>query len=308
MKILVTGGAGYIGSVLVPQLLKKGHEVTVVDDFRYHQTSLLEHCSNKKLEIIRGDARDKNLVKQHLKTADAIFPLACLTGAPICSADPVGARTINFEAVKMLVDLKSKNQLLIFPSTQSVYGHQTEICTEKTKPIPLSVYSKLKVDAENVIADSQNWILFRLATVFGVSPRMRRDLLVNDFTYRALYDKSTLLFEPHFRRDYLYIGDVAKAFIFCLENFNKLKEEIYNIKLSDVNLTKQELCEEIKRQIPSFVFLEAAFSEDPDKRDYVVSSDKIERLGFKANTSIQTGITELIKGYQVVKVDAYSNI
>src|SRR3989338_3896298 len=173
MKILVTGGAGYIGSILVPKLLKKGYMVTVVDDFRYGQTPLLEHCSNKKLAIIRGDARDKSLIQQQLKNADVVFPLACLTGAPICNANPVGARTTNFEAVKMIVDLKSKNQLLIFPSTQSVYGHQTKVCTEKTKPIPLSLYSKLKVDAENIISDSDNWILFRLATVFGVSPRMR---------------------------------------------------------------------------------------------------------------------------------------
>jgi nucleoside-diphosphate-sugar epimerase len=308
MKILVTGGGGYIGSVLVPKLLKKGYEVTVIDDFRYHQTPLLEHCSNKKLHVIRGDVRDKNLIKGQLKNVDAIFPLACLTGAPVCNADPIGAKTINFEAVKMIVENKSKNQLLIFPSTQSVYGHQTEICTEKTKPLPLSLYSKLKVDTENTIGESENWILFRLATVFGVSPRMRRDLLVNDFTYRALYDKSTLLFEPHFRRDYLYVGDVAEAFIFCLENFSKLKEEVYNIKLSGVNLTKKELCEEIKKQIPQFVFLEAAFAKDPDKRDYVVSSEKIEKTGFKATTSIQQGITELIKAYQIAKIDAYSYI
>lgn len=308
MKILVTGGAGYIGSILVPKLLKRGFDVIVLDNFRYNQTSLLEHCHDKKLEIIRGDARDKDLIKQQLKTADVIFPLACLTGAPICNLDPIGARTINFEAVKMIVDLKSKNQLLIFPSTQSVYGHQTQICTEETKPYPLSLYSKLKVDVEKVISSSQNWILFRLATVFGLSPRMRLDLLVNDFTYRALNDKFIVLFEANFRRDYLYIGDVADAFIFCLKNFKKLKEEIYNIKLSNVNLTKRQLCEEIKKQIPNFVYLESPISEDPDKRDYIVSSEKIEKAGFRAKTSIQIGITELIKGYQIIKLDQYSNI
>lgn len=207
----------------------------------------------------------------------------------------------------MIVDLKSKNQLLIFPSTQSVYGHQTEICTEETTPYPLSLYSSLKVDAEKVISQSKNWLLFRLATVFGISPRMRFDLLVNDFTYRALYDKFIVLFEANFRRDYIYIGDVADAFIFCLENFNSLKENIYNVKLSGINLTKKELCEEIKKQVPNFVYLESPIAEDPDKRDYVVSSEKIERKGFKAKTSIQDGITELIKGYQIIKVYEYSN-
>lgn len=307
MKILVTGGAGYISSILVPKLLIKGYQVTVLDNFRYRQSSLLDHCHNKKLEIIRGDARDERLIKGQLKSADAIFPLACLTGAPISNFDPIGAKTINLDAVKMIVDHKSKNQLLIFPSTQSVYGNQKEICTEKTLPHPLSLYSSLKVEAEKVISSSQNWILFRLATVFGLSPRMRLDLLVNDFTYRALYGKFIVLFEANFRRDYVYIGDVADAFIFCLKNFRKLKEEIYNIKLSNVNLTKKELCEEIKKQIPNFVYLESPIAEDPDKRDYIVSSKKIERLGFKAKISIQNGIAELIKGYQIIKVDEYSN-
>lgn len=307
MKILVTGGAGYIGSILVSKLLKQGFGVTVVDNFRYHQTSLLEHCHDKKLTIIRGDARDERLIKEQLKKVDVIFPLACLTGAPICNYDPVGAKTINFEAVKMIVDNKSKNQVVIFPSTQSVYGHQTEICTEETKAFPLTLYSSLKMDAEKVISSTHNWILFRLATVFGLSPRMRLDLLVNDFTYKAVYDKFVVLFEANFRRDYVYIGDVADAFIFCLKNFRKLKEEIYNIKLSNVNLTKRQLCEEIKKQIQKFIYLESPISQDPDKRDYIVSSQKIERLGFKAKTSIQKGIAELIKGYQIIKIDEYSN-
>ncbi len=308
MKILVTGGAGYIGSVLVPKLLEQGYEVTVIDDFRYRQTSLLEHCNNKKLEIVRGDVRNKDLIKKHLATAEVIFPLACLTGAPLCNFDPLGARTINLDAVKIILELKSKNQLLIFPSTQSVYGQQTEICTEETQPKPLSLYSSLKVEAEEMVASSSNWILFRLATVFGVSPRMRLDLLVNDFTYRAFYDKFTVLFEANFRRDYIYVGDVADAFLFSLKNFTRLKEEIYNIKLSNVNLTKKELCEEIKKQIPDFVYLEFPISKDPDKRDYIVSSEKIEKEGFIAQTSIQDGISELIKAYQIIKTDEYSNI
>lgn len=307
MKILVTGGAGYIGSILIPKLLEEGYHVTVLDNFRHHQSSLLDHCHNKRLTIIRGDARDKRLVKELIKKVDAIFPLACLTGAPLTNSDPIGAKTTNFDAIKMIVEEKSDSQLLIFPSTQSVYGQQEEICTEKTKPLPLSLYSSLKVDAENAISLSKNWILLRLATVFGLSPRMRLDLLVNDFTYRALHDRFVVLFEANFRRDYAYIGDVADAFVFCIKNFTKLKEEIYNIKLSKVNLTKKELCEEIRKQIPHFVYLESPFAEDPDKRDYVVSSEKIERKGFSAKTTIGDGIAELIKGYQIIKIDEYSN-
>ena len=307
MNVLVTGGAGYIGSTLVPKLLKHGFRVTVIDNFRYHQTSLLEHCNNKNLEIIRGDARDERLIKHQLKTADVIFPLACLTGAPISNFDPIGAKTTNLDAVKTIVKLKSNNQLLIFPSTQSVYGQQNQSCTEETVPVPLSLYSTLKVKAEKVISSSQNWILLRLATVFGLSPRMRLDLLVNNFTYRALYDKFLILFEANFKRDYVYIGDASDAFIFCLKNFKKLNEEIYNIKLANVNLTKKELCREIKKQVPDFVYLESPIGQDPDKRDYIVSSEKIENKGFKAKTSIGQGITELVKGYQIIKVDEYSN-
>ncbi len=307
MKILVTGGAGYIGSILVPELLKLDHQVTVIDNFRYNQVSLLEHCGSKNLTIIRGDVRDKSLIKDYLKKVEVIFPLACLTGMPICVQDPIGARTTNLDAVKMLADLKSKDQIIIFPSTQSVYGHQMKICTEETKLSPISLYASLKVEAEKIILESKNWILFRLATVFGISPRMRLDLLVNDFTYRALFDKYMVLFEANFKRDYLHIKDVASAFIFCLNNFNNLKEQIYNIKLYNVNLTKKELCEEIKKQLPDFVYLESPIAKDLDKRDYIVSSAKIEKLGFKASISIQEGINELVKGYQIIKRNQYSN-
>ena len=310
MKILVTGGAGYIGSILVPELLKRGHEVTVIDNFIYNQTSLLDCCYNKNLTIVRGDARSKNIIAKHLRNVDAIFPLACMTGAPLCDKDTIAAKTVNFEAVKMILELRSKEQAIIFPTTNSGYGigQKGIYCTEKTPLNPISLYGRLKVETEKMLLDAGNCITLRLATVFGISPRMRLDLLVNDFTYRAVTDHFLVLFESHFKRNYIHIQDVAKAFIHCLDNFNKMKDEPYNVGLSNANLSKWELCEEIKKQISNFYFTEAKVGEDPDKRDYIVSNKKIESTGFTPEYSLQQGITELIKGYQVIRRNQFSNI
>jgi len=310
MKILVTGGAGYIGSILVPDLLKKNHEVIVVDNFIYNQTSLLDCCYNENLTIIRGDVRNRNIISKHLRNVDAIFPLACMTGAPLCEKDPIAAKTVNFDAVKMILELRSKDQLIIFPTTNSGYGigEKGIYCTEKTPLNPISLYGRLKVETEKMLLDAGNCITLRLATVFGISPRMRLDLLVNDFTYRAVTDHCLVLFESHFKRNYIHVRDVAKAFIHCLDNFDKLKDEPYNVGLSNANLSKWELCEEIKKQIPNFYFIEAKIGEDPDKRDYIVSNKKIESTGFKPDYLLQQGIAELIKGYRVIKINQFSNI
>ena len=310
MKILVTGGAGYIGSILVPELLKKGHEVIVIDNFMYNQTSLLDCCYDEKLTVVRGDARDKELVSKYLKNVDAIFPLACLTGAPLCEKDPIAAKTVNFDAVKMILELRSKGQIIIFPTTNSGYGiGQKDIhCTEETPLNPISLYGRLKVELEKILLEAGNCITLRLATVFGISPRMRLDLLVNDFTYRAVTDHSIVLFEAPFKRNYIHVRDVAKAFIHSLENFNTTKDELYNVGLSDANLSKWELCEEIKKQIPDFYFVETKIGEDPDKRNYIVSNAKIERTGFKPDISLQKGIAELIKGFQIIRKNLYTNI
>jgi len=310
MKILVTGGAGYIGSVLVPELLLKGHEVIVVDNFMYGQQSLLDCCYHENLSLIRGDVRDKALIASCMKKADAIFPLACLTGAPLCSKDPIGARTINFDAIKMILELRKKTQKIIFPTTNSGYGvgQKGIFCTETTPLNPISLYGTLKVDIEKLILKSGNTITLRLATVMGVSPRMRLDLLVNDFTYRAVNDRFLVIFEPHFKRNYVHVRDVAKAFIHCLDNFNSMKNEPYNVGLSEANLSKWELCEEIKKQVPDFYFTEAKIGEDPDKRDYVVSNEKIEATGWHADYSLQRSIAELIKGYQVIKRNQFANV
>ena len=310
MKILVTGGAGYLGSVIVPQLLAQGHEVTVIDNFMYNQTSLLDCCHDKRLTIIRGDARDKNLLTRCMKNADAIFPLACLTGAPLCAKDPEAAQSIVLGAVKTILEMRSKDQMIIYPTTNSGYGvgEKGKFCTEETPLRPISLYGKLKVEAENAILDAGNGITLRLATAFGVSPRMRLDLLVNDFTYRAVYDRFVVLFEAHFKRNYIHVRDVAKAFVHGLNHFDRMKNQPYNVGLSDANLSKLELCEEIKKQVSDFTFIESNIGEDPDKRDYIVSNAKIEKTGFKPDVSLADGIGELIRGYQIIKRNQYANI
>lgn len=310
MKVLVTGGAGYIGSILVPELLKAGHEVTVVDNFFYNQSSLLDVCHDPKLKIIRGDARDKKLMAEELKGKDFILPLACLVGFPICDKFPDEAKVINLDAVKMISELRNPEQKIIFPNTNSGYGvGQKDIyCTEDTPLKPISHYGQLKVAAERALLDAGNAITLRLATVFGVSPKMRLDLLVNDFVYRAVNDGYVVLFEAGFKRNYIHVRDVARAFIHAMNNFDKMKNEPYNVGLSSANLSKKELCEEIKKQIPSFYFVEAQIGEDIDKRNYIVSNEKIEKTGFKPKVTLEEGIAELIKGYQIIKRNQFGNV
>ena len=309
MKILVTGAAGYIGSILTPTLLNAGHEVVALDNFMYNQSSLLDVCYNEKLRIVRGDVRDKKLMEKLIKEADAIFPLACLTGAPLCAKDPTGAQNILYDAIIDMLKITSPNQRVIFPTTNSGYGigEKGKHCTEETPLRPISLYGKLKVDAENAILDAGG-ITLRLATAFGVSPRMRLDLLVNDFTYRAVYDRFVILFEAHFNRNYIHVRDISKAFVHGLNHFDKMKKQPYNVGLSEANMTKLQLCQEIKKFVPDFYFVEATIGEDPDKRDYIVSNEKIEKTGFKPDVSLQKGIQELIKAYQVIKRNQYANI
>jgi nucleoside-diphosphate-sugar epimerase len=310
MKLLVTGGAGYIGSTLIPMLLEKGAEVTVVDNFFYKQNSLLNVCFNPKLKIVRGDCRDENLMKNVIKNQDFILPLACLVGAPLCDKFPQEAKSINLDAIKMIIKLRTPKQKIIFPNTNSGYGIGKAgiFCTEKSPLSPISFYGKLKVDAEKALLRSGNVITLRLATVFGISPRMRLDLLVNDFVYRALNDGYIVLFEADFKRNYIHVRDVARVFIHCIDNFTKMKNETYNVGLSDANLSKRELCEEIKKQIPRFTFVISPIGKDPDQRNYIVSNDKIEKTGYKPQVSLSLGITELIKGYQIIKRQEFSNI
>ena len=309
-KILVTGGAGYLGSILVPELLKAGHKVTVLDNFMFKQNSLAHCCADPNFAVVRGDARDEAVVRGLLKDADVVIPLAALVGAPICAMDPIGATTTNLDAQLMLIRLLSSDQRVLVPITNSGYGigEKGKFCTEETPMRPISLYGRHKVEVEQAALDRGNTVSFRLATVFGMAPRMRIDLLVNDFTYRAVYDRSVLLFEPHFSRNYIHIRDVTRAFIHGLENFDRMKGQPYNVGLSDANLTKLQLAEKIREHVPSFVFVEAPIGEDPDKRDYIVSNEKIESTGYKPAHSLDMGIIELIKGYTMIRNSIYGNI
>ena len=310
MRILVTGGAGYIGSVLVPRLLSEGYAVTVLDSLMYRQTTLLDCCRNPKFEFVRGDVRDRSVLAPLVAKCDAILPLACLVGAPLCDRDPVGATTTNLEAVSLLLKLRGKHQPIIFPMTNSGYGvgEQGIFCTEETPMRPVSLYGRLKVDTEKMLLDDGDVVTLRFATVFGASPRMRLDLLVNDFVYRAVADGCVVLFEAHFKRNYLHITDAAGAFIHSLVNFGKMKNQPYNVGLDEANLSKMGLCQEIKKQIPGFVFMESAIGEDKDKRNYIVSNAKMEAAGFKAKTTIQDGVRELISAFQIVRKSEHSNV
>ena len=310
LSILVTGGAGYLGSIMVPELLAEGHRVTVFDNFMYKQNSLAAVCSHPDFAVVHGDARNEPLVKDVVKSADVIIPLAALVGAPLCDKDPVGATTLNRDGQIMLLKALSKDQRILMPITNSGYGvgEAGKFCTEESPLRPVSLYGRHKVEIEKVALDRGNTISFRLATVFGMAPRMRIDLLVNDFVYRAVYDRAVILFEPHFKRNYIHVRDVARAFLHGLKNFEDMKDEPYNVGLSDANISKWELCEKIKEHVPEFAYQEAPIGEDPDKRDYIVSNEKIESTGFKPAYSLDMGIQELIKGYAMIRNSVYGNM
>ena len=308
-KILITGGAGYIGSILVPHLINLGHTVTVLDNFIFKQNSLSHVCVEPKFQIVRGDARDISNLRLLSKDADIIVPLAALVGAPLCDTDVLGASSTNYEAIKTLMSLLSKEQKVLIPITNSGYGvgEKDKLCDEETPLRPITHYGKTKVQAESCVLERGNAISFRLATVFGMAPRMRLDLLVNDFVYRAVNDNAVVLFESHFKRNYIHIRDVSRAFVHAIDNFEKMENEAYNVGLSDANLSKWELCEKIKKYLPKFVFMDAPIGEDPDKRDYIISNKKIEKLGFKTQYSLEDGIMELIKGYKMIRNVSYGN-
>lgn len=310
MKILVTGAAGYIGSVLTPMLLQKEWEITVLDNFMYGQTSLLGCCHYPNLDIVRGDARDEQLISGLIKKVDCIIPLAAIVGAPACDQDSTAATSINLEAIRLILKLRSKSQMIVYPNTNSGYGIGQEgiYCTEETPLNPISLYGRLKVQAESEILSAGNAVSFRLATVAGVSPRMRLDLLVNDFVHRALTDRFVVLFEAHFKRNFLHVRDAARAFIHTIGHFEEMDDGAYNVGLSDANLSKLELCQEIQRQIPDFYFYASPIGHDPDKRNYIVSNAKIEKTGFKAIIPLSATITELIKGLQIVRPRQFKNL
>ena len=310
MKILITGGAGYLGSIMTPHLLGLGHEVTVLDNFLFRQNSLADCCQYDTFNIVRGDCRDADNIKPLLKDADVIIPLAALVGAPMCNDDKLAAESVNHGAVKLLCDLASTDQRIIMPITNSGYGvgEEGKFCTEETPLRPITLYGRTKVAAEESVLARDNSISFRLATVFGMAPRMRLDLLVNDFVYRAVNDRALLIFEGHFKRNYIHVRDIARVFEHAIDNFDAMKGKPYNAGLEEANLSKLELCAKIKEHLPNFVYVEAEVGEDPDKRDYIVSNQRLLETGFNTEWDLDRGIRELIKGYKIIRNTIYSNV
>ena len=258
-KVLVTGGAGYIGSILVPKMLSLGWHVTLVDTFRGGGTELSGACQYETFRPVKGDARDERLLDELVPKHDIIIPLAALVGAPLCKEDQIGATTLNRDAVRAIVKRSSADQIVVYPTTNSGYGigEQGKFCTEETPLRPISLYGTTKVEAEQAVLEKGNGVTLRLATVFGMAPRLRIDLLVNDFTYRAVTDRAVLIFEGHFKRNYIHIQDIAKTFLHAIENYSVMRGQPYNVGLSTANLSKLELCERIKQQLPNFVYVEA---------------------------------------------------
>lgn len=297
MKILVTGGAGYIGNLLVSKLAENSNnQLTVLDNLRFNQKN---QFNKSNIQFIKGDVRDEALMLSLIKKNDIIFPLAALVGAPLCEKYKDEATAVNLSAISFLAKNKSRDQIVIMPVTNSGYGigDKDSFCDEKSPLNPISHYGKTKVEAEKILMDSGGAVSFRLATVFGPSKRMRIDLLVNNFTYTAYKEKYIKLFEPHFRRNYIHIEDVVRGMCFAIDNYDEIKNDIYNLGLSTANLTKFQLCQEIKKQIDEFKFEISTDGTDVDKRDYFVSNEKIEKKGFKAQVGLNTGIKQLINLY-----------
>ncbi len=309
-RILVTGGAGYIGTILVPALLQQGHQVTVLDTFSDGGAELAQACAYDTFTPIKGDARDERLLDDLVARHDVLIPLAALVGAPLCKQDAIGATTVNRDAVVSLVKRSSADQMVIYPTTNSGYGvgEIGKYCTEESPLRPVSLYGSTKVEAENAVLAHGNGVTLRLATVFGMAPRMRIDLLVNDFTYRAVKDRAVVIFEGHFKRNYIHIRDVTKGFLHAIENFDRMRGEPYNLGLSTANLSKIELCARIKSQLPMFIYVEAPIGEDPDKRDYIVSNEKLEATGWRPDWDLDRGIAELIRGYTMLRNARFSNV
>ena len=310
MHVLVTGGAGYIGSMLVPAMLGRGWQVTVLDTFAAGEPFLAHSCADPNFNAVRGDTRDMRVLGPLMKQADIVIPLAALVGAPLCARDEIGATSLNRDAVVNLVKQASPNQLIAYPTTNSGYGigEGNAACTEESPLRPVSLYGRTKVEAEEAVLSHPNSLSFRLATVFGMAPRMRLDLLVNDFTWRAVNDRAVVLFEAHFRRNYIHIRDVVKAFLHGIDNVGAMKQQAYNVGLSEANLSKAQLCDRIAKHVPGFVWLEAPVGEDPDKRDYIVSNDKLEATGWKPDHGLDAGIQELIKGYRMLRNGRFANV
>jgi nucleoside-diphosphate-sugar epimerase len=308
--VVVTGAAGYLGSVLCEHLLAAGYRVTAADGLIYRQRSLFHLCANPQFDFVVGDARDEHLMRRLVKDADVLIPLAAIVGAPACDRDPWLARSVNLEAIRLLAHLRSNDQLIVYPTTNSGYGTKSGdvFCTEDTPLEPISLYGQTKTEAETEILKRINTITLRLATVFGMSPRMRLDLLVNHFVYAAITDGYIVIFEKDFKRNYIHIRDVADCFIHCIENGKKMAGRPYNAGLDSANLSKEALALKIKEYVPNFYIHFGQVGTDPDKRNYIVSNQRLRDAGFEAKRSLDSGIQELLKGYRMMGRAEFANI
>jgi nucleoside-diphosphate-sugar epimerase len=300
VKVLITGGAGYLGSTLTEHLLKEGYEVTVFDNLLYKQLSLLHLFKKPGFKFIKGDVRNTDQLRVLVEGHDVIIPLAAIVGMPACKENPQMAIDVNYYHVRKIADFLRDDQQLIIPNTNSQYGSSPDIITEDSPFKPLSLYAETKCDAEEYVLKKGNGIVLRLATVFGVSPRMRQDLLVNDFVYKSVTDGYLVLFEAHFKRNYIHVQDIAQTFEFMIRNYNRCKGQVYNVGLSTANLSKLELAETIKKYVPNLVIKQDDFKEDFDKRNYIVSNEKIEKLGWTPFYNLDYGINQLIEAYQFI--------
>ena len=300
-KVLITGGAGYLGSVLTEVLLNKGYQVTVLDNLTYKQTSIAPFSFNKNFKFILGDVRDELTLKPLVQSHDVIIPLAAIVGMPACKAQPQATIDINYKQVQNITNWASKDQMILIPNTNSQYGSSTEIITEDSPFKPLSLYAETKCDAEKAVLDSGNGIALRLATVFGMSYRMRMDLLVQDFVYKAVTDGYLVLFESHFIRNYIHVRDIANTFLFMIENYQECNNNAFNVGLTEANCTKLELAQTIQKYVPDLVIVENNFKQDFDQRNYMVSNAKLESKGWKPEFSLEDGIQELVMSYQLIK-------
>jgi nucleoside-diphosphate-sugar epimerase len=299
-KVLITGGAGYLGSTLTEILLAKGYQVTVLDSLVYKQLSLTSFCYNKNFKLVVGDVRDYQLLSDLVEANDIIIPLAAIVGMPACKKDPDLTVAINYQQIDDIIAYMRSSQKLLVPNTNSQYGSSDTIITEESPFNPLSLYAQTKCDAEKAVLDSGNGISLRLATVFGVSYRQRMDLLVNDFTYRAFTDEFLVLFESHFLRNYVHVRDVANAFVHLIENYQTCNNNAFNVGLTSANMSKLQLAQKIKEYVPSLVIIEEQFKEDFDKRNYIVSNEKLEKTGWFCDYSLDAGIQELLSAYKMI--------
>jgi nucleoside-diphosphate-sugar epimerase len=300
-KVLITGGAGYLGSVLTEVLLNKGYQVTVLDNLIYKQTSVAPFSYHKNFRFVLGDVTNNSTLRPLVESHDVIIPLAAIVGMPSCKAQPELTVKVNYEQVKNITQWVTKDQMVMIPNTNSQYGSSSEIITEESPFKPLSLYAETKCDAEKAVLDSGNGIALRLATVFGMSYRMRMDLLVQDFVYKAITDGYLVVFEYHFIRNYIHVRDIANTFLFMIENYEKCNNNAFNVGLTSANCTKLELAQTIQKYVPDLVIVENNFKQDFDQRNYMVSNAKLESQGWSPTFTLEDGIQELIEGYQLIK-------